>query len=223
MRLSACAWAWAALVLAAAQLGASAAGADPIRLVVLGDSLSSGFLIGEPVAFPAVLEASLRAGGIDATVANAGVASDTSADGLARLDRDVPPGTDGVIVELGANDQLRRTAPEALASALDQIVSRLRSRGVGVLLAGFHRPGMPAGNAYDRVYATLAARHRVILHPDIYAGLSTDRRLTAFDGAHPSPEGVRRMVAGILPAVVRFTRTLRPATRSSGRAGPAGP
>ena len=61
------------------------------------------------------LEAALKAKGHDVAIANAGVSGDTTAGGLARLDWSVPDGTDGVILELGANDALRGIAPEETA------------------------------------------------------------------------------------------------------------
>src|SRR5262249_42905494 len=71
-----------------AELGAAAeARAEaPARLMVLGDSLAAGFGLPTAQAFPARLEAALRARGHDIQVVNAGVSGDTSAGGLARLD-----------------------------------------------------------------------------------------------------------------------------------------
>ena len=57
------------------------------------------------------LAAALRAKGVAATVANAGVSGDTASGGLGRLDWSVPTGTDAVILELGANDALRGIDP----------------------------------------------------------------------------------------------------------------
>ena len=70
-------------------------------------------------AFPARLQAALKAKGIAAEIADAGVSGDTAANGLARLDWAVPDGTDGVIVALGANDMLRGIDPKVTRQALD--------------------------------------------------------------------------------------------------------
>ncbi len=56
--------------------------------------------------------------------------------GLDRLDWSVPDGTDGVIVELGANDMLRGLDPAVPRRAIEAIVERLKARGIPVMLAG---------------------------------------------------------------------------------------
>ena len=95
-----------------ALLSAGAALAEPIKLVGFGDSLMAGYQLPASDAFPVKLEAALKAKGHDVTVANAGVSGDTSSGGLARLDWSIPDGTDGVILELGANDALRGLSPD---------------------------------------------------------------------------------------------------------------
>lgn len=178
-----------------------------IRLVVLGDSLSAGFLIPASTAFPAVLENALRQQGLPVVVSNAGVSGDTTADGLARLDRDVPEGTDGVVLELGANDKLKRRDPREAQAALDEIVRRLKARRISVLIAGIQFSDA-AGAPYNGIFSAVATRYRAAYYPDIYAKLASSPQLTIFDNTHPSPEGVVVMVTGILPTAERFVRSL---------------
>ena len=99
----------------------------PIKMVVLGDSLSAGFGLAGPDAFPAKLQKALKANGIAVDMINAGVSGDTSSGGRDRLDWSVPQGTQAVIVELGANDALRGTDPAVTRAALTDIVTRLNS------------------------------------------------------------------------------------------------
>ena len=98
--------------------GVPAAAAGTVRLVALGDSLTAGYRLPADAAFPTVLERLLKAKGMDVTVANAGVSGDTATGGLDRVDWSVPDGTDGVILELGANDMLRGTDPTVTEGAL---------------------------------------------------------------------------------------------------------
>jgi acyl-CoA thioesterase-1 len=92
------------------QVGAVKATERPVNIVVLGDSLSAGFGLTVEDAFPAKLAAALKAKGATVKITNAGVSGDTASGGLGRLDWSVPDATDAVIVELGANDALRRHA-----------------------------------------------------------------------------------------------------------------
>ncbi len=87
--------------------GPRIAAAEPLQLVGLGDSLMAGYQLPQEDALPAQLQRQLVAKGHDVVIANAGVSGDTTAGGLSRVDWSVPEGTDGVILELGANDALR--------------------------------------------------------------------------------------------------------------------
>ena len=75
---------------------------QPVKIVVLGDSLSAGFGLPAQEAFPAKLGEALKRKGVAVTVSNAGVSGDTSSGGLERLDWSVPDGTDAVFLELGS-------------------------------------------------------------------------------------------------------------------------
>src|SRR5579863_8881160 len=95
---------WGLLVMAAGPVlaqSAAASGAAPIKMVVLGDSLSAGYGLAGSDAFPAKLQKALKAKGIEDDMTNAGVSGDTSSRGRDRLDWSVPEGTQAVIVELG--------------------------------------------------------------------------------------------------------------------------
>lgn len=187
-----------------------------IRLVALGDSLTAGFLLPDSAAFPSVLERALQARGRAVEVANAGVSGDTVAGGLQRLDVAVPDGTDGVILELGANDMLRGSDPAAIRAGLEQIIGRLAARGIPVLLAGVRATEArdPAYRArFDAIYPDLARRYRLTYYPDFYAGVGADPGFKIFDGVHPSAEGVRQIVARVLPSVETFLTRLRARTR----------
>jgi acyl-CoA thioesterase-1 len=105
--------------------GGSTQATKPIRIVVLGDSLSAGFGLAAPDAFPAKLQKALKDKGIDVDMSNAGVSGDTSSGGRDRLDWSVPEGTEGVIVELGANDALRGTDPAVTRAALSTPSTRI--------------------------------------------------------------------------------------------------
>lgn len=191
---------------------ASGAQAAPLRIVAFGDSLTAGYGIPRAAAFPARLETALRARGLDVKVENAGVSGETSSQGLARLDWSVPQGTDAVIVELGANDMLRGIDPAVTRKALTEIVQRLRKRGITVLLAGMKAApnmGQPYRDAFDRIFPDIAAAEGVLLYPFFLEGVAGDRSLNLPDGLHPTPEGVDRIVAGILPVAEQLVARAR--------------
>jgi acyl-CoA thioesterase-1 len=192
----------AALVLAVPLAGGAGSAVGPVRIVALGDSLTAGLGLLANAAFPARLEQALRAKGIAVEISNAGVSGDTAAGGLVRLDWSVPEGTEAVIVELGANDTLRGIDPKVTRQALEEIVRRLRGRGIAVLLAGM-RAAPNLGPDYTRdfeaIYSDLAARNDLLLYPFFLDGVATDAKLNQRDGLHPTAAGVDAIVARILP------------------------
>ncbi|TGE02743.1 arylesterase [Methylobacterium nonmethylotrophicum] len=183
-----------------------------LTLVALGDSLTAGYGLPADAAFPVQLEAALKAKGHAVTVANAGVSGDTATGGLDRVAWSVPDGTDGVILELGANDMLRGTDPAVTEKALDGIIATLKARGIPVLLAGMRAApnlGPDYGRRFDAIYPRLAERYGLVLYPFFLDGIAGDRSLNLPDGLHPTRAGVARVVAGILPSVETFLTRLR--------------
>ncbi|MCC0804819.1 arylesterase [Methylobacterium sp. W2] len=192
---------------AALGTGIGHAAARPLNLVAFGDSLTAGYRLPSAAAFPSVLERELKAKGRAVSIANAGVSGDTSTGGLDRLDWSVPDGTDGVILELGANDMLRGTDPAVTRKALDTIVSRLKARNIPVLLAGMKAStnlGPDYVARFDAIYPDLARQHGLVFYPFFLEGILNDRRFNLEDGLHPNVKGVETIVAGILPTVETF-------------------
>jgi acyl-CoA thioesterase-1 len=186
--------------------------ARSLTLVALGDSLTAGYGLPANAAFPVVLEQALRSRGHNVTLVNAGVSGDTMTGGLQRLDWSVGEGVDGVILELGANDALRGVDPAVTEKALDAILTRLKARGIPVLLSGMRAPpnyGTDFAARFDAIYARAAAKHGLLLDPFFLEGVAGERSLNLPDGIHPTAEGVRRIVARILPKVERFIASLK--------------
>ena len=183
-----------------------------MRIVALGDSLTTGLGLPANQAFPVRLQAALKAKGIMAEVADAGVSGDTAANGLARLDWAVPDKTDGVIVALGANDMLRGINPAATRQALDDILRRLSERKIPVLLVGMRAApnfGADFGKNFETIFPQLAAKYDALLYPFLLDGVAADAKLNQRDGIHPTAAGVDRMVAGILPKVEELVGRIR--------------
>jgi acyl-CoA thioesterase I len=175
-----------------------------IRMVALGDSLTAGYNLPVPAAFPSVLQRVLRAKGVAIDIENAGVSGDTASAGRDRLDWSVPDGTDIVLVSLGANDSLRGIDPAVTTKALDDIITRLKARKMKVLLAGIYAPpnnGPVYGAAFKAMYENLAAKHNVPLYPFFLDGVAGNSSLNLPDQLHPNTAGVEEMVRRILPFI----------------------
>lgn len=192
------------LFLAGLFAAAGPASAAPLRLVVLGDSLSAGYNLGPGEGFTDQLQKALQGRGHDVTVINAGVSGDTAAAGLARLDWSVGPDAQAVIVELGANDMLRGFDPDRTRASLDAILARLNERKLPVLLAGMRAApnlGPDFARRFDGLYPDLAAKHDAVLYPFFLDGVAAQPELLLADGMHPNADGIAVIVEKILPAV----------------------
>ena len=127
------------LVILAGISNFAAAPASAATVVALGASNTYGKGVARNQAFPAQLEAILRAKGLNVRVINAGINGDPTENMLRRLDSVVPKGTRVVILQPGGNDG-RKGRPDRTA----EIESRLSAKGIRVIMlpnSAFH--GMP--------------------------------------------------------------------------------
>ncbi|WP_213289949.1 arylesterase [Bradyrhizobium sp. sGM-13] len=183
----------------------------PVKMVVLGDSLSAGLGLSAPAAFPARLQKALSEKGIKVDMINAGVSGDTTSGGRDRLDWSVPEGTEAVILELGANDALRGIDPAVTRAALSDILTRLKARKIAVLLCGMLAPpnyGSEYAARFNAIYPELSKSFGVPLYPFFLEGVASEAKLNQADGIHPTAEGVDIIVKNILPMVEAFIGTI---------------
>jgi acyl-CoA thioesterase-1 len=196
----------AAMLLLALSVTAAAQGA-PLRLLVLGDSLSAGYGLPHADGFEAQLQAALKAHRQDVQIVDGAVSGDTTAGARARLDWVLAGGADAAIVELGANDGLRALDPAEMQANLAAILDTLAAKRIPVLLTGMYAPpnlGSDYETAFRAVFDRLGRRPGVIYDPFFLAGVAEDPALNQPDGLHPNAAGVRRIVARILPEVEKL-------------------
>ncbi len=193
-------------------LSASARAAAPVRLLVLGDSLTAGYGLPHEDGFQAQLARALAAQGRDVKLIDAAVSGDTSAGGRARLDWALGDGADAAIVELGANDMLRGLDPGQMEANLSAILDTLAAKHIPVLLTGMYAlPNLGADYdaAYKAAFAKLGARPGVIFDPFFLEGVAEQPSLVQADGLHPNAAGVRKEVARLLPVVDKLLAEVR--------------
>ena len=193
----------AALVAAALPVGAPVSAA-PVRLLVLGDSLAAGYGLARVDGFQNQLLAALRAKGHDVAIVDGAVSGDTTAGGKARLEWALADGADAAIVELGGNDGLRGLDPRDTEANLASILDRLAARRIPVLLSGMYAPpnlGPDYQAVFRAVFEHLGARPGLIYDPFFLEGVTGQATLNQSDRIHPNPDGVRLIVARILPLV----------------------
>lgn len=200
---------YALLLALMTSLATSPAAARDVHVLAFGDSLTAGYGVPPGQGFAPQLEQMLRRNGVRAFVTNAGVSGNTAAQGRARLKwtldgLKVKP--DLAIVALGANDMLRGLPPKQTRADIDVILAELKRRGIKVLVAGMLAApnlGPRYSSEYNRIFPDLAAAHGTLLYPFFLAGVAGNPELALPDKVHPNFQGIKRMVSGITPTVLR--------------------
>ncbi len=183
--------------------------AEPLRILAFGDSLTSGFGLPDADSFPSQLERALIAAGENVKLVNGGVAGDTSAGGLARLDWTLADKPDLVLLEFGANDGLRGLDPAATRKNIAAMLTRLVQDRIPTLLLGMKAPrnlGADYVAAFDPLYEDLARQYQVPLDPFYLDGVAGDPALNQSDGIHPNAAGVAAIVKRITPEVIALIK-----------------
>lgn len=191
----------------------TAVAAQPVKILALGTSLTQGYGLPPGTDFTVQLQAALKRAGVNAVVTNAGVSGDTSTGGLARLDWSLADRPDAAIIELGSNDMLRGLPPAQTEKNLRAILTRLKAAKVQVLLMGMKAQrnlGSDYVKQFDAIYPRLAKEFGVLYYPFILDRVALNPKLNQADGIHPNPEGVKVIVARVLPLVKKLVAQPKP-------------
>ena len=196
-------WLQVLILLISLAQAVAAKAAEP-TLLLYGDSLLAGLGLDAADGFEGQLRAALAAKGLQVNVVNASVSGDTTAAGLDRLAWTLGERPDAVILGLGANDMLRGLSPEAARDNLSAILSELAASDVPVLLLGMRADrglGAEYVQAFDGLYPALAEEYGVRLYPFYLQAIGLDPQYYQADLIHPNAEGVRRIVADLMPSI----------------------
>jgi len=133
------------------------------QIVALGASSTAGYGVGASAAYPAQLEAILRAKGRPMSVSNAGISGDTTGGMLARLSSAVPSGTKIVILQIAGNDAMKGMNLATAASNRAEIRRQLHARGIRTIEAdGLVQTALRSGlRQPDGIHMTAEGQRRV--------------------------------------------------------------
>jgi acyl-CoA thioesterase-1 len=174
-------------------------------IVVVGDSLSSGYGLTAEQSWVSMLAQRLEAEAYGYEVVNASIAGDTTAGGLARLPRLLESHKPAVVViELGGNDGLRGQPVATLRANVAKMIELSKASGARVLLAGMQIPPN-YGPAYTRslaaVYPELAKEYDVTLVEFLLEGVALHPELMQHDNIHPNADGQKIVFANVWPVL----------------------
>jgi len=197
-------------------LPAAASAQVPPKIVAFGDSLTSGQGIGLSRAYPALLQQQLLNEGYGYTIVNAGVAGDTSARALSRLERALTGDVRILIVALGANDGLRGLPVPQLKANLARIIETAQRRGMKVLLCGMEAlplHGWEYSLQFHNAFRELTAQYQLTLVPFLLANVIGNAQLMQPDHVHPNADGARVVAQNIWPYLTQVIAQDRQTSR----------
>lgn len=179
--------------------------ADRPKIVAFGDSLTAGFGLLEKESYPYLLQQKLNADGFDYEVVNAGVSGDTSLGGLERIDWVLEMENVRILIlELGANDLLRRMPVADMKQNLATIIEKAKAKKIRVLLCGMFAPPNVGGDYqrdFQMAFPDLATEYKVEFLPFLLEGVALDKNLNQADGIHPNAEGEKIMTENVYKAL----------------------
>lgn len=168
----------------------------PPTIVFLGDSLTAGYGLENPLAeaYPALIQEKLRAAGLPHRVVNAGLSGDTTAGGLRRLNWILRQPVDVLVIALGGNDGLRGIDPAVTRANLQGIIDRTREKypAVRLVLAGMQMPANMSEDftrVYREIFPALAEANGIALIPFLLEGIGADPAFNQPDLIHPTAAG----------------------------------
>lgn len=166
--------------------------AVPLKVLILGDSLSAEYGLVRGSGWVALLEARLARQGIAAQVVNASISGETTSGGRTRLPALLKQHRPShVVIELGANDALRGLPIRSTQDNLDAMAQASQASGAKVLLVGMQVPpnyGKRYSEDFAAVFGRVAQDRKAALVPFLLKGVAdrTDaREWFQGDGIHP--------------------------------------
>ena len=174
-------------------------------LLILGDSLSAGYMMAAEQSWPALLNQQWQSEKFNVTIINSSISGSTTQDGLARLPalltRYKP---DWVLIELGAIDGIRGFPPAIPYKTLQKSIQLIQENGGKPLLMQIRIP-RNYGAAYiaklEAIYPQLAEETKTPLLPFFLEPIVTQPALMMNDGIHPTAEAqplIKNMMAPLL-------------------------
>ena len=155
------------------------------QIIVLGDSITAGYGLTPQQAYPNLLAQQLD---LDLPILNRGVSGDTTANGLARLRKDVIDEQPWlVIIGLGGNDFLRKIPKSATETNLNVMITQVQAEGAITVLLGMNLGLFK--DEYQEIYARLAQDTGSYLIPQVLKGIIDNPKHRQQDIIHPNQKG----------------------------------
>ncbi|WP_081741552.1 GDSL-type esterase/lipase family protein [Tolumonas lignilytica] len=183
-------------------------------LLILGDSLSAGYMMAAEQSWPVLLDQQWQKAHFPVSIINSSISGSTSQDGLARLPALLSNHKPNwVLIELGANDGIRGFPPQVPYQTLKKIIQLIQKSGAKPLLMQIRIP-RNYGAAYiaklESIYPQLAQEMHTPLLPFFLEPIVIHPELMLNDGIHPKAEAqplIRDMMEPLLRQYIKPSAT----------------
>ena len=192
-------------------------------ILVLGDSLSDGFMLPRSQAYPALLAERLRREGMNFEVINASASGGTSAGGVSRVTPHLKRQIDILVVQLGINDAFRAIPVREIGANLQAIIDKTKQRwpACEIVVAGMQLPVMAQDayvGAFGQMYQEVAERNNAALVPYLLQGVGGNPALNLPDRIHPNAAGQKILAENVWRALEPVARRVANETRATAAA-----
>ena len=166
-------------------------GHQPVRILIMGDSLSAAHNISIQQSWPVLFEQKILSLNPHSKVLNASISGETSAGGKNRLAELLTRfNPTHLILELGGNDGLRGYKFNQTRQNLTEMIEMSLKKEANILLVGVRLPpnlGPVYNQRFQTIYQSIAETQPVAYLPQFLQGIAADKpEYMQADGIHPT-------------------------------------
>ncbi len=176
-----------------------------VKVLILGDSLSSAYNIPLEQGWVTLLQQRAAEKYPGTGIVNASVSGETAANAVRRLpallERHAP---DVLVIELGGNDGLRGLKLPIIRQNLQSLIDMGKAAGTEIVLAGIHlhpNYGPKFNQKFLQIYSELATQNKIHLVPLMLLGIGDDPKKMQDDMTHPTAEAQPQVLDTMWPQI----------------------
>ena len=171
------------------------------KILIFGDSLSSGYGISIEDSWPELLTKKIKKRKSILSVINRSISGETTSGGIRRLPKllsKISPHI--VIIELGANDALRGLPLSQTKKNLKKMVELSKRNGAKPLIIGMRIPpnyGKAYSEKFFNIFKQVAYEKKIAIVPFMFEGFAENRDYFLADQIHPNEKAQRKILENI--------------------------
>lgn len=160
------------------------------KILVFGDSLSSGYGIESKKSWVSLLQAKIKQQNIAAEVVNASISGETTIGGANKIQQTLKlHEPDIILIALGGNDGLRGLQLSEMHANLEQMIKSAKQSKTEIILVGMKIPpnyGIQYTQQFHKTFQHLSQQYHTHWIPFLLEGVGGNPRLMQEDGLHPN-------------------------------------